>query len=185
MATDRQTLEAVAKGDPLPHLEDPRPEIRRLAAAACATLGSEAFEPLAALATNDPDDEVRAEAVEVLGGLGPIAYDTVRTRFDDPSMRVVEAATTALGEIGDTAAVPWLVETSSKHESALVREAAIAALGSIGDGRALPVLLEAVKAGKPHASTGTRWYERWLRWFWGERPSIVLVLVPRPWTRPR
>ena len=64
-------------------------------------------------------------------------------------MRVVEAATTALGEIGDPTAVPWLIETSANHENALVREAAIAALGSIGDQRSLPTLLEAVRTGKP------------------------------------
>ncbi len=64
-------------------------------------------------------------------------------------MRVVEAATTALGEIGDSAFVPWLIETSAHHENALIREAAIAALGSIGDERSMPTLLEAVRTGKP------------------------------------
>ena len=149
MGTDREILETLANGDPLPHLGDAQPEIRRLAAAACAALGSTAFEPLSTVAATDPDDEVRAEAVEVLGALGSIAYDTVRARCDDASTRVIEAATTALGEIGDPAAVPWLIETSTGHENQLVREAAIAALGSIGDDRALPTLLEAVAAGKP------------------------------------
>jgi HEAT repeat protein len=147
--SERETLEELALGDPLAHLDDTRPEIRRLAAAACAALGEAAVRPLSGLAAHDADEEVRAEAVDVLGRLGPIAYNTVRARCEDPSIRVAEAATTALGEIGDPAAVPWLIEASTNHASLLVREAAIAALGAIGDEQATPTLLKAVKTGKP------------------------------------
>lgn len=149
MGTDRERLEELARGDPIPHLDDPRPEIRRLAAAACAGLGPAAIKPLIGLAAGDPDEEVRAEALEVLGGFGSAAYEAVKAQCDDPSFRVVEAATTALGEIGNSEAVPWLITTSTDHEAPLVREAAIAALGAIGDDRAVPVLLEAVSGGKP------------------------------------
>lgn len=149
MPTDREVLEAVSKGDPTPHLTDPRPEIRRLAVAACASLGPAAVEALSRMAESDPDETVRAEAVEVLGGFGSVAYEAVSARCDDASISVVEAATTALGEIGNPAAVPWLIATGTEHESALVREAAIAALGSIGDEAALPTLLAAVREGKP------------------------------------
>jgi HEAT repeat protein len=149
VGTDRETLEELAGGDPIPHLEDPRPEIRRLAIAACADLGEAAIEPLIGLAAGDPNDEVRAEALEVLGGFGAAAYEAVRAQCDDSSVRVVEAATTALGEIGNSEAVPWLIATITDHEGPLVREAAIAALGAIGDDRAVPALLEAVRGGKP------------------------------------
>jgi HEAT repeat protein len=145
----RDILEALAGGDPIPYLRDDRSEVRRLAAAACSRLGLDALEPLCELSARDPDEEVRAEAIEVLGLLGEAASAAVLAARADSSMRVVEAATTALGEIGDPTAVPWLIETSANHENALVREAAIAALGSIGDERSLPTLLEAVRAGKP------------------------------------
>jgi len=109
----------------------------------------DALGPLSELSARDPDEEVRAEAIEVLGLLGEPASAAVVAALADASMRVVEAATTALGEIGDPTAVPWLIEASVDHENALVREAAIAALGSIGDQRSLPTLLEAVRTGKP------------------------------------
>jgi HEAT repeat protein len=145
----RDILEDLAGGDPIPYLSDDRSAVRRLAAAACSRLGLDALEPLSELADSDPDEGVRAEAIEVLGLLGEAASATVLAARADSSMRVVEAATTALGEIGDPTAVPWLIETSANHENALVREAAIAALGSIGDQRSLPTLLEAVRTGKP------------------------------------
>ncbi|MDH3538469.1 MAG: HEAT repeat domain-containing protein [Acidimicrobiia bacterium] len=149
MGTVREILEGLAGGDPVPYLQDPRPEIRRLAVAACAGLGSTAIGPLIGISAGDSDDDVRAEALEVLGGFGPAAYEAVRSQCDDSSVRVAEAATTALGEIGDPAAVPWLLATCAGHEAPLVREAAIAALGAIGDDRAVPALLEAVRSGKP------------------------------------
>jgi len=148
VAVSRETLEQIVGRDPLPHLEDPSPEIRRLAATASARLGAVAVEPLTR-ALDDPDDNVRAAAVEVLGSLGRPGYEAVWGAREDSSSRVVEAAVTALGEIGDPEAVPWLIETATAHDETLVREAAVAALGAIGDTAALPVLLEAVRAGKP------------------------------------
>jgi len=145
----RDILEDLAGGDPIPHLSDDRSEVRRLAVAACSRLGLDALEPLSELSAHDPDEEVRAEAIEVLGLLGEAASAAALAARADSSLRVVEAATTALGEIGDPTTVPWLIETSTNHEAALVREAAIAALGSIGDERSLPTLLEAVRTGKP------------------------------------
>jgi hypothetical protein len=151
VATDeqRRILEQLATGDPRPHLTHPNPTIRRLAVAACIRLGPGAMSELAALAGSDPDEDVRAEAVEVLGGMGTAAFTAVWECRDDSSGRVVEAVATALGEITNTAAVPWLIETVDTHTATQVREAAVAALGAIGDGRALPTLLEAVQTGKP------------------------------------
>ncbi len=149
MTESREILQQVVEGDPLPHLNDTRPEIRRLAVASSARLGIGAFGPLAELAIQDPDERVRAEAVEALGTLGSPGYETAWAARTDSSTRVVEAAVTALGEIGDDAAVPWLVETVTGHDEALVREAAVAALGAIGDDRALPTLVEAAESGKP------------------------------------
>lgn len=147
--TVRETLEEIASGNPLQHLADPRPEIRRVAVSACADLGRDALDPLSSLLENEKDETVRAEIIEVLGRLGPDAYAPVWSARDDQSPRVVESVATALGEIGSTDAIPWLLEALDTHEDGLVREAAVAALGSIGDEAALAVLLDAVRAGKP------------------------------------
>ncbi len=149
MGAGREILEDIVGNDPIPHLKDPRAEVRRLAVAAVARFGSGALEPLAVLAAGDPDEHVRAEAVEVSGALGESAYAVAWGAREDSSARVVEAAVTALGEIGDETAVPWLIETVTLHDEAIVREAAVAALGAIGDERALPTLLEAARSGKP------------------------------------
>lgn len=149
MGEGREILEQIAGGDPIPYLTDPRPEVRRLAAAASAGLGSAAIGPITRLANSDPDQEVRAEAVEVLGRMGVGAFDAVWATRADPATRVVESTATALGEIGDARAVPWLAETLADHPEVIVREAAVAALGAIGDDRALPAILEAAGAGKP------------------------------------
>ena len=148
MAASRETLEQIVGRDPLPHLEDSRPEVRRLAVAASARLGAAATEPLIR-ALDDSDHDVRAAAVEVLGSLGRAGFEAVWGAREDESSRVVEAAVTALGEIGGPEAVEWLIDTATSHDETLVREAAIAALGAIGDASALPTLLEAVRAGKP------------------------------------
>ena len=145
----REILERSAAGDPLPFLSDARADIRRLAVAACGPLGLEALEPLQAIVGDDPDIETRAEAVEVLGSLGPPAFDAVWKARLDPATRVVESAATALAEIGDRRAVGWLIEAVDSHPEPIVREAAVAALGALGDPEALPTLLSAVQQGKP------------------------------------
>ena len=149
MAPDRPTLERLVAGDPLTHLDDPDPETRRLAVVACRRLGSGALKLLAGIAQSDEDEHVRADAVEVLGSVGPSGYEAVAATVSDGAVRVVEAAATALGEIGDARAVPWLLEQATGDGDGLVREAAIAALGSIGDERALPALLEIAGTGRP------------------------------------
>ncbi|MGI9647975.1 MAG: HEAT repeat domain-containing protein [Acidimicrobiia bacterium] len=149
MRTARETLEEIAAGDALPHLSDPRAEVRRVAVSACARLGRDAIEPLSSLLDGELDETVRAEIIEVLGSLGPDALPSVWATREDQSTRVVEAVATALGEIGDGSAVPWLVEALDGADDNLVREAAVAALGSIGDERSLAPLLEAARSGKP------------------------------------
>ncbi|MEE9227441.1 MAG: HEAT repeat domain-containing protein, partial [Acidimicrobiia bacterium] len=138
MATDREILGQIASGDPIPHLQDARPEIRRLAASACSGVRTKPVQAaLKDLAANDEDEEVRAQAVEILGEFGPSVLGVIESATSDPSVRVVEAATTALGELGSPEAVPWLLETAAGHDESIVREAAVAALGALGDQRAL------------------------------------------------
>jgi HEAT repeat protein len=151
MTPIRRDLARLAKDDPLPYLADPNPTLRRLAVSALsAHLGQdEVREALAGRLRLDPDEEVRAEAAEVLGAVGPGALEALLDARDDPSTRVVEAVVTALGEVADPSTVPWLAELATSHSETMVQEAAVAALGAIGDERALPVLLELVREGRP------------------------------------
>lgn len=145
----REILEQIAAGHPIPHLASPQADIRRLAVAGCAGLGLAALAPLTELIEKEPDAHTRAEAIEVLGGLGSEAFAVVWPARRDPETTVVEAVATALGEIGDIRAVEWLSEMLADHPEPIVREAAVAALGAIGDERALPQILEAATGGKP------------------------------------
>jgi HEAT repeat protein len=134
-------------GDPLAHLDHPDPRVRRIAVAGCA--GREgAWAALVGLAASDPAPDVRAEAVEVLAGFGPKALEPVMAATGDEAAPVVEAAATALGELG-AGGIPWLLTAAQSHPDALVQEAAVASLGAIGDSRALPLLLELAQSGKP------------------------------------
>jgi HEAT repeat protein len=92
----------------------------------------------------DPSAVVRCRACELSVGLPPLTA-AVACALGDPDVRVVEAASFALGERGPDAAgaVPALVAVASGHRDALCREAAVAALGAIGDSRGLPAILAA------------------------------------------
>lgn len=147
----RRHLARLAHDDPLPYLTDPDPTLRRLAASASSThlVRAEVREALADRLRHDPDEEVRAEAAEVLGASGAGAREVLLDARDDPSARVVEAVVTALGEVADPTTVPWLAEMATSHAETMIQEAAVAALGAIGDERALPVLLELAREGRP------------------------------------
>jgi HEAT repeat protein len=151
MTPIRKDLTRLATDDPLPYLADPDPTLRRLAVSALsARLGQdEVREALADRLRHDPDEEVRAEAAELLGLAGPGALAALLEARDDPSARVVEAVVTALGELAEPTTVPWLAGMATSHSETMVREAAVAALGAIGDERTLPVLLELVREGRP------------------------------------
>ncbi|MDP8959676.1 MAG: HEAT repeat domain-containing protein [Actinomycetota bacterium] len=147
----RAKLAELASGEPLGYLEDEDPALRRLAV---SSLASRTAEPQVRRALlhrlrHDPDEQVRAEAAEVLGSCGPAALEGLLVARSDPSATVVEAVATALGEVGDPQTVPWLLETATGHPESLVREAAVAALGAIGDPVALPTLLGLAREGRP------------------------------------
>ncbi len=139
-------------------LDDSDPQVRRIAVAACAGSSEATAEHQALiteLLTSDPEAMVRAEAAEALGTMGAPAVAELLAAAADPDVRVVEAVATALGELEDPAAVPWLVEAATAHEDRLVREAAVVALGAIGDRRALPVLLDLVVSAPPQVRRRT------------------------------
>lgn len=151
--TPDSALAEIAAGKAVGHVDHPEPAIRRLAASALrdpnrVESGTDPVLLLLRLAT-DIDENVRAEAIEALGSYGEPALGSVLSAAGDPSPIVVEAVATALGEIGDPAALDWLTEQAATHQDSPVQEAAVAALGAIGDDRALPTLLDLARTGKP------------------------------------
>jgi HEAT repeat protein len=137
--------------DPIPFLDAEEPAVRRLAISVCVATGIEGESEAAVchLAEHDEDASVRAMAIEALGGSGLRCLDAFeRARGDDDPL-VVEALATAYGELGETSAVPWLIELASSDADRTSREAAVAALGAIGDAAAVPVLLRLVAKAPP------------------------------------
>ncbi len=141
---------AAAMDDPLPHLASVDPVIRRLAVSLCSgRVDDSAIRTAVVARLSDDDGSVRAAAAEVLGEASHEAFAALMSATPDSDSRVVEAVATALGEVGDPRALPWLIATSRDHEERIVREAAVAALGAIGDDDAVPVLLEVLTSGPP------------------------------------
>jgi HEAT repeat protein len=123
--------------------------LRRLAVSVCSVSPSQHVDSLRRLALEDPDSLVRAMAVEGLGNAGGGVIETLDAAAADEEGPVREAAATAYGELGDPAAVDWLLDRARRDDDRLVREAAVAALGAIGDDRAVSTLLELVADGPP------------------------------------
>ena len=135
--------------DPVPFLAHEDPDVRRLAISACAASAADLIEPLGRLLSDDASAAVRAEAAEALGHAGPGTIPWLDAARNDADAMVVEAVTTAYGEVGDSAAVAWLMTQAEAGDDRLVREAAVASLGAIGDERALPTLLALAAAAPP------------------------------------
>jgi HEAT repeat protein len=125
-------------------LADPAPAVRVTALGALARLRALGADELGAALT-DSSSQVRRRACELAAshpevGLAPA--------LDDADASVVEMAVWSLGERGERAAVPALIELASPatgHSDPLCREAAVAALGAIGDRRGLPAVLAALE----------------------------------------
>lgn len=136
--------------DPAPFLTHADADIRRLAISACsgrvtASVAGHLTELLAA----DPNARVRAEAAEVLSEVGSSALAPLLAATKDPAAVVREAIATGLGELEDSAALPWLLEAAAHDQDKLVREASVAALGAIADEAAVALLLQLVTDGPP------------------------------------
>jgi len=124
-------------------LASPHAEVRAAALGALARLGDDTLGPAVLDGLADEAAGVRRRAVELAATLPQVPIARVAAVLDDPEPLVAEAASWALGEREDPAAVDALVVTAGGHGDALVREAAVAALGAIGDERGLPAVLAA------------------------------------------
>jgi len=126
---------------------DPDPRIRTAAVAALVrAAGTRRATGAWRRACADPAPEVRRRAAELTPKLSPRPNARpLVDLLDDPEVTVVEASAWALGELGESAAVPRLVTLATKHDDPLAREAAVAALGAIGDRAGLAAILAACK----------------------------------------
>lgn len=141
---------AALVNDPVSFLADPDGKVRRLAVSACSgKVDADVAAALKSVLKSDAVGRVRAEAAEVLSEVGPDALQPLLAATADADGVVREAVATGLGELEDSAAVPWLLAAAADDEEKLVREAAVAALGAIGDQSAVPLLLELVESGPP------------------------------------
>jgi HEAT repeat protein len=108
---------------------------------------------LAELARRDPDWAVRARAVELSAGIGPLA-STVIAAASDPEPRVREAALKAMATSGLGAGVPAAAHALAKDEWTFVRTAAADALGALPQDVAAT---NALVTGLSDASPKVRW----------------------------
>jgi HEAT repeat protein len=92
----------------------------------------------------DPAPEVRRRAAELTPTLAsPPNLRPLRALLADLDVTVLEATAWALGELGDTNAVPKLAQLATRHDDPIAREAAVAALGAIADPAGVPAILAA------------------------------------------
>jgi quinoprotein glucose dehydrogenase len=101
---------------------------------------------------NDPDAEVRAQAVKVLGeGRVAKAYDALIKSLADSSTRVRFFAANALGKLGRKEALPAVFEElrANDNQDAFVRLGCVMALVGIND-------VPALAAAHTHISAGVR-----------------------------
>ena len=91
----------------------------------------------------------RESAIERMADKGlSLASSELIAALHDPSPRVRRQAASALGRLGDTAAVPELLHQLELHPD-LVEEETVHALGELGDVSAIPELVKLLKSPRP------------------------------------
>jgi hypothetical protein len=125
--------------------EHPRPEIRGAGLVAVGALHDRRGERLAIQAMGNPDDLVRAAAIECLAELGgPAAADALAAQMSDPRDRVVAA--TALAWLHDPRAVePLLDAIELPHQNRNIMRSPGSALAWLADPRTVPPLVSVLE----------------------------------------
>jgi HEAT repeat protein/Na+/melibiose symporter-like transporter len=91
----------------------------------------------------------RESAIVKMAGQGlSLASAELIAALHDPSPRVRRQAASALGRLGDTAAVPELLHQLELHPD-IVEEETVHALGELGDLSAIPELVKLLKSPRP------------------------------------
>ncbi|WP_447984825.1 HEAT repeat domain-containing protein [Nitrospira sp. Nam74] len=145
----------------VPLLQDKVKAVRVETAAALAGIGAAAVPPLLE-ALQSKEWLVKLHAIEALGKMR--SPDTVEpllfVLFNDPDTAVRTDAVRALGDIGDSRAVDYLLTALNDLD---VRPVAVESLGKIGDRRAVPALVKIVNGSsrpdqsRPLDGCGDRW----------------------------
>jgi len=148
MAPSRTDLVALID-DPVPFLESDDPVLRRMAVTALAPDSVRHHRSVLDALARDDEPEIRASVAEKLAFGGSEAMDTLEGLRSDAEAMVREAVATAYGEVGNSDALDWLIETAATDPDRGVREAAVAALGAIGDDAAVESLLAFIAEGPP------------------------------------
>ena len=150
----------------VPLLQDKVKAVREETSSALAAIGEAALPSLLGMLTH-AEWLVRLHVVEALGKTrSPEAVDPLLSvLFNDPDRAVREDAVRALGQIGDSRAVEFLL-TAMKEPG--LRPLAVEALGRIGDRRAVPPLIDVLEGvdrpevSRPIDGCGDRWDEEML-----------------------
>lgn len=128
-------------------LQDPHPDIRRVAAESLGKIGDPKTGSVLVPLLTDPDARVREAAVNAIGRLGPSISDEVSqavvTLLDDPNESVKRAVTIAIGEVDPPVRVFVAVPELLTARDVSTRRSAARALSMI-DARAW--LADLVKA---------------------------------------
>ena len=139
-------------------LKDSDQEVCKRAAEALGEIGDPAAVPALTEAIQTKNNEVGTAAVKALRNLGLEGFTvyakalggTIDQLQNTKNEFVRRSAAEGLGEIGDPAAVPFLIK-ALKDKDMVVRSLALYSLGKIGDPAAVPALIKAlkVKANEP------------------------------------
>lgn len=120
-------------------------EARERALEDMRTAGVDEVIPLLAAKLNDPDMEIRGEAVTALCLLdAERAVELVLPLLEDPTIEIRWHTTGCLHDFGDERAVEPLISVLQNDVDPMVRNTAAYALGGIGSPAAIPALLQAM-----------------------------------------
>ena len=108
-------------------------------------------------------DEVdRCYAIQTLGVLGDTCVVPILAEYlHDEDIDVCIDTATALGNLGDPAAIPYLIESLNNDPDGEVCTAVVGALGQIGTQQIIPALLEVADARPENLVWGDGWDDWW------------------------
>ena len=126
-------------------LSSEHPELRLLAVAGLADVGTHSVVPKLASACSDDDYRVRARAIEACGRVGDRrCVDALIQALDSYDQELTLLAARSLAQIGGDAAIEALVEAARTDNEAL-RRTVLESLGTLGSLDVLNILLDGLE----------------------------------------
>jgi HEAT repeat protein len=139
-----QTIVAANPAEGVNALQNPQWQVRLDAVQRLAAQKQPDSLPRLIATLNDSDSDVRDAAVEAVAAFGVEAVPDLSTLLNEGRLNSREAAARVLGMIGDSAAIPALMN-ALEDESAWVRIQAANALGGLGTTEAANALAKALE----------------------------------------